>query len=141
MRSFDFYVTLVVLMVANPADIFSVVGERLNIPDFRSMRITAEVAARSALGGEVTFQQIYDYVPLASDLKERARSLEFDLERSLVVPVAVGFSQIRTGGLIVSYIYPYEGRYPARFRALVAGRVPGGRPLSGSPLCDKTSGW
>jgi hypothetical protein len=140
MRSFDFYDTLVVRMVANPADIFSLVGERLNIPDFRSMRITAEVAARSALGGEVTFQQIYDYVPLASDLKERARSLEFDLERSLVVPVAAVSSQIRTGDLIVSDMYHDEELYRDVLRRLVPGVVPGAVLVSGSTGVNKARG-
>jgi predicted HAD superfamily hydrolase len=140
MRSFDFYDTLVTRMVANPADIFSLVGERLNIPDFRSMRIAAEVAARSALGGEVTFQQIYDYVPLASDFKERARSLEFELERSLVVPVAAVSSQIRTGDLIVSDMYHDEELYRDVLQRLVPGVVPGAVLVSGSTGVNKVSG-
>jgi hypothetical protein len=140
MRSFDFYDTLVARMVANPADIFSLVGERLSIPDFRSMRIAAEVAARSALGGEVTFQQIYDYVPLASDLKERARSLEFDLERTLVVPVAAVSSQIRTGDLIISDMYHDESLYRDVLQRLVPGVVPGAVLISGSTGVNKATG-
>jgi predicted HAD superfamily hydrolase len=140
MRSFDFYDTLVVRMVANPADIFSLVGERLNIPDFRSMRIAAEVAARSAFGGEVTFQQIYDYVPLASNLKEKARSLELDLERSLVVPVMAVSSQIRTGDLIISDMYHDESLYHNVLQRLVPGVVPCAVLVSGRAGVNKASG-
>jgi hypothetical protein len=140
MRSFDFYDTLVTRMVANPADIFSLVGERLNIPDFRSMRIAAEVAARSALGGEVTFEQIYDYVPLSFELKERARSLEFEFERSLVVPVAAVSSQIRTGDLIISDMYHNERLYRDVLQRLVPGVVPGAVLVSGSTGVNKATG-
>lgn len=140
MRSFDFYDTLVTRMVANPADIFSLVGERLNIPDFRSIRIAAEVAARSALGGEVTFQQIYDYVPLASDLKEKAQSLEFDLERSLVVPVAAVSSQIRSGDLIISDMYHDEFLYRDVLQRLIPGVVPGAVLVSGYAGVNKATG-
>jgi len=140
MRSFDFYDTLVTRMVANPADIFSLVGERLNIPDFRSIRMTAEVAARSALGGEVSFQQIYDYVPLASDLKERAQSLELDLERSLVVPVAAVSSQIRTGDLIISDMYHDERLYRDILQRLVPGVIPRAVLISGSTGVNKANG-
>ena len=140
MRSFDFYDTLVTRMVANPADIFSLVGERLNIPDFRSMRIAAETAARSALGGEVTFQQIYDYVPLASDLKEKARSLELDLEQSLVVAVAAVTSQIRTGDLIISDMYHDECLYREILQRLVPSVIPGAVLVSGSTGLNKATG-
>lgn len=140
MRSFDFYDTLVTRMVANPADIFSLVGERLSIPDFRSMRIAGETAARTALGGEVTFQQIYDYVPLAADLKEKARLLEFELERSLVVPVAAVSSQIRSGDLIISDMYHDERLYRDILQRLVPGVVPGAVLVSGSMGVNKSSG-
>lgn len=140
MRSFDFYDTLVVRMVANPGDIFSLVGERLNILDFRSMRIAAEVAARKALGGEVTFEQIYDYVPLSFELKEKARSLEFEFERSLVAPVAAVASQIRTGDLIVSDMYHDESLYREVLQRLIPGVIPGAVLVSGSTGVNKATG-
>ena len=140
MRSFDFYDTLVTRMVANPADIFSLVGERLKIAGFRSMRIAAEVTARSALGGEITFEQIYDYVPLTEDLKERARFLELELERSLVVAVAVVSSRIRTGDLIISDMYHDESLYRDVLQRLVPDVVPGAVLVSGSTGVNKASG-
>jgi hypothetical protein len=140
MRSFDFYDTLVTRMVANPADIFSLVGERLNIPDFRSMRIASEVAARNALGSEVTFDQIYDYLPLASELKTKARTLELEFERSLVVPVAAVIPQIQTGDLIISDMYHDERLYRDVLQRLIPGVVPGAVLVSGSLGVNKATG-
>jgi len=139
MRSFDFYDTLVTRMVANPADIFSLVGERLNIPDFRSIRIAAEVAARRALG-EVNFKQIYAYLPLELDLKEKAQALELDLERSLVVPVAAISSQIQSGDLIVSDMYHDESLYREVLQRLLPNVVPGAVLVSGSAGVNKATG-
>jgi predicted HAD superfamily hydrolase len=140
MKSFDFYDTLVVRLVANPADIFLLVGERLSIPEFCAMRIAAELKARSGLGSEVTFEQIYDFVPLASDLKKRAYSLELELERSLVAPITVVSSQIHTGDLIVSDMYHDECLYRDVLKRLVPGVVPGAILISGTMGVNKASG-
>jgi predicted HAD superfamily hydrolase len=140
MRSFDFYNTLVTRLVADPADIFSLVGERLNIPEFRSMRIAAEVAARNALGGEVTFDQIYNYIPLVLELKERARLLELEFEHSLVVQVTAVSSQIQTGDLIISDMYHDERLYREVLERLVPNVVPGAVLISGTAGVNKETG-
>jgi len=140
MRSFDFYDTLVVRLVANPADIFSLIGGRLNIPAFRSMRITAEVTARKALGGEVTFEQIYEFIPLTMELKERAYLLELEFERSLVTRVAAISSQIQTGDLIISDMYHDELLYHDVLKRLAPGIVPGAILVSGRTGVNKATG-
>lgn len=140
MRSFDFYDTLAVRMVAHPADVFSFVGERLNLPGFRAMRVAAEVKARRAAGGEVTFTQIYDHLPLPSDVKERAHSLELELEQLLLAPVTAVLSQFRTGDLIISDMYHEERFYREAMERLVPGVAPGAFLISGVLGVNKASG-
>ena len=65
-------------------------------PEFKSMRIAAKATTRKAAGGEVTYKQIYDYVPLGLELKDQ-RTLELDLERTLVAPVTAVLSQVQLG--------------------------------------------
>lgn len=140
MRSFDFYDTLVTRLVATPADIFSLVSDRLRLPAFRSMRIAAEIKARKTLGGEVTFQNIYDFMALPLDLKEQARSLELDFERSLVVSVSAVSSQFRSGDLIVSDMYHDDVLYRDVLDRLMPGMVPGAVLISGMAGLSKETG-
>lgn len=63
--SFDMFDTLVLRPFSEPTDLFYIVGEKLDIPDFKSIRINAERTAReqsiSKCGnGEVTLAQIYE---------------------------------------------------------------------------------
>lgn len=63
--SFDMFDTLVLRPFSEPADLFYIVGEKLNIPDFRNIRIRAEKIAREQSilrcgSGEVTLLQIYE---------------------------------------------------------------------------------
>ncbi len=140
MRSFDFYDTLAVRLVANPADIFSLVGERLNIPEFRSIRIAAEVNARSAMGGEVTYEQIYNHISLPLDLKERARLLELEFEHSLVAPVTAVISQLQDGDLVISDMYHDESLYRDVLHRLAPGVVPKAVLISGTTGVSKATG-
>lgn len=140
MRSFDFYDSLVVRLVASPADIFSLVGERLDIPDFRSMRLAAEIRARDALGGEVTFEQIYGYVVLPPELKQKALALEFEFERSLIAPVNAVLSKFQTGDLIVSDMYHDERLYREVMERLLPGIEPGAVLISGATGVNKATG-
>jgi hypothetical protein len=140
MRSFDFYDTLVTRLVATPADIFSLVGERLAIPEFREMRIAAEVAARRAHGGEVTFDEIYEHVPLPTEVRNKAWVLEYEFERSLVAPIAAILSQFQTGDLIVSDMYHDERLYREVLSRLVPTVVPGMVMISGTAKINKASG-
>ncbi len=62
--SFDLFDTLLFRPFSAPADVFYLVGERLQIPDFRSIRIQAEKTARerrmaSHGNGEVNLSEIY----------------------------------------------------------------------------------
>lgn len=44
--SFDIFDTLILRKVLNPADVFTLVGNKLNIPDYKEIRIKAEASAR-----------------------------------------------------------------------------------------------
>jgi len=140
MQSFDFYDTLVTRLVATPADIFSLVGERLRIAEFRSIRIAAEAAARRALGGEVTFEQIYDQIFLPFELKERARALELEFERTLIAPIAAILPRIQPGDLVVSDMYHNERLYREVLERLRPGVVPGAVLISGATGVNKVTG-
>ncbi|WP_263358493.1 hypothetical protein [Acidicapsa ligni] len=140
MKSFDFYDTLVTRLVGDPADIFSLVGERLGIPEFRAMRIAAETKAREALGGEVTYADIYDHLSLPSQLKEKARLLELEFERSLVAPVTAIASQFQMGDLIVSDMYHDEHHYRGVLEQFIPGVVPGAVLISGATGVNKSGG-
>lgn len=63
--SFDIFDTLIHRIFSNPADVFFIIGERLGIPDYKSMRELAEWKTRQAQykkngSFEVTLKQIYD---------------------------------------------------------------------------------
>jgi len=119
-KAFDFYDTLVTRMVGTPADIFSIVGWRLHFSQFRQMRIAAEERARKAHGELVTFDTIYEYIPLSEDDRKRAYELELHLESCLVVPVRRVISLFNAGDIIVSDMYHAESLY----RDILARFVP-----------------
>lgn len=63
--SFDIFDTLIHRVFSNPTDVFFMVGERLGIPDFKTMRELAEWKVRQAQHNktgsyEVSLEQIYD---------------------------------------------------------------------------------
>jgi hypothetical protein len=105
MRSFDVYDTLITRLVADPADIFSLIEERLGIANFRSLRIHAEERARMLHGGEVRFVQIYQELDLPKAQRERACLLEYELESKLVSLIEENAAEFRNGDLVVSDMY------------------------------------
>ncbi len=90
--SFDMFDTLIVRPFAQPADLFYLVGEKLNIPDFRSIRIRAERTAREQKiaecgSSEVTLAEIYSV--LAAQLRisaEQGAETEARTECELCMP-------------------------------------------------------
>ncbi len=90
--SFDMFDTLVFRPFSAPADVFCLVGEQLQIPDFRSIRIQAEKTARerrmaSHGNGEVNLSEIY--AVLGEELgidPEYGASVESKTEISLCMP-------------------------------------------------------
>ena len=65
--SFDVFDTLIFRPFANPIDLFYIVGERLNLPEFKAIRTEAEKKLKEIhhiVGGswEVTLEEIYDYI-------------------------------------------------------------------------------
>lgn len=105
--SFDMFDTLVFRPFSAPADVFCLVGEQLHIPDFRSIRIQAEKAARerrmaSHGNGEVNLSEIY--AVLGEELgidPEYGASVESKTEISLCMPnpfMLEVWKQVQTAG-------------------------------------------
>jgi hypothetical protein len=140
MRSFDFYDTVVTRLVAEPTDIFSLVGERIGVPEFRSLRIAAEATARASINREVSLRQIYDYLSLDANTKDRARRLELQLEEELIAPVTAVLSQVRTGDFIVSDMYHDESLFRNMLKRFAPSIVPGRVIVSSAVGTSKASG-
>lgn len=140
LQTFDFYDTLVTRLVGEPADIFSLVGERLNISDFRRLRLAAEKRARRIYGGEVTFDQIYESISLPHEIRKDAYELEVELESELLVPIRNIASKFRTGDLIISDMYHKEDFFRDVLSRLMPGRIPERIYVSGSAGTSKASG-
>lgn len=88
--SFDVFDTLIFRYVSNPKDVFSLTGNRLGIFEYSSVRVRAEEDARKNsdnLYGEVTLDEIYDYVSsyLGVD-KSTAMDMELKVEREVCFP-------------------------------------------------------
>ena len=90
--SFDVFDTLLHRPFSEPTALFYVVGERLDIPDFRNLRTRAEQTARqrqiAACGnGEITLGQIYDVLAEETGLDpERGAACEAEAELALCLP-------------------------------------------------------
>lgn len=140
MRTFDFYDTLITRLVADPADIFSIVGERLNIPDFRRLRVEAELSARSKNKGEITFNQIYEHLALPDNLHQKARELELELERSLIALVLENASKFQNGDAIVSDMYHDENFFSGALSRLMPNKSPGAILVSCEHGANKSGG-
>lgn len=80
--SFDVFDTLIVRPFAKPADLFYIVGERLNVPDFRSLRINAEKEARRIKKSEVTLAEIYDVLAFRTGIS-REEGMEAEMQTEL----------------------------------------------------------
>ena len=82
--SFDLFDTLIFRPFAIPADLFYLVGERLNYPDFRTIRMEAERTVRRNLGREVTLHEIYEFLSSKTGVdarlgQETEMAVELDL--------------------------------------------------------------
>lgn len=139
-RSFDFYDTLVTRIVGTPADIFSIIGCKLQIDDFRQLRITAEKRAREVYGEQITLNRIYQQIPLTEKERRRAYEIEMELESDLVVPVRRIACTLQDADIIVSDMYHDE----AFFRGVLSRVIPGKTPtrifISGSAGISKANG-
>lgn len=90
--SFDMFDTLILRPFSAPADLFYLVGEKLNIPDFRSIRINAERTARERRqavcgNGEVTLAEIYAVLAEVLGISaEQGMETEARIECELCMP-------------------------------------------------------
>ena len=59
--SFDIFDTLITRKIYNPDDVFDLMGETLEISDFKKKRKDAENRAREELKKDVNLEEIYEY--------------------------------------------------------------------------------
>lgn len=80
--SFDIFDTLILRPFSAPADLFMVVGEKLGIEDYSSLRTEAEREARAkSRRGEVTIYDIYDIISHKTGIdREQGIQTEFRTE-------------------------------------------------------------
>lgn len=85
--SFDIFDTLIFRPFASPTDLFYIVGEKLNYPDFKTVRTEAERAVRQNKGGEsVNLKDIYDYISDRTGIdSESGRKTEEETELTLSI--------------------------------------------------------
>lgn len=85
--SFDIFDTLIFRPFSVPTDLFYIVGERLNYPDFRTIRIEAERTVRRNKGGEkITLKDIYDFISEQTGIdSEFGQQTEMEIEYDLCV--------------------------------------------------------
>lgn len=87
--SFDVFDTLILRPFASPADLFYVIGEKLGIPDFRTVRKKCESDARKIKqqkenSNEVTLGDIYELVAHRTGISaEYGMKTEYETELSL----------------------------------------------------------
>lgn len=87
--SFDIFDTLIFRPFSEPADLFFILGERLNFLDFKHVRMEMEARARQEKyrregSGEVTLAEIWHVLERETGLDaEKGMALEQELEREL----------------------------------------------------------
>lgn len=82
--SFDIFDTLIFRPFAVPSDLFYFVGEKLNYPDFKTIRTEAERTVRRINGGEVTLKDIYDFISAKTGIdSETCQQAELSIEYNL----------------------------------------------------------
>ena len=87
--SFDIFDTLIFRCVGKPSDLFMFVGDKLDYPNFKEIRIGAERRARrkkekSSGAREVTFLDIWEQVELETGIdKIRGMEVEFEIEKEM----------------------------------------------------------
>ena len=90
--SFDMFDTLVLRPFKSPRDVFYLLGQRLDIPDFRNLRVNAESDARKKkykeIGtGEITLRDIYDeLISTVGTLCKNGAEIEEQTELSICSP-------------------------------------------------------
>ena len=82
--SFDIFDTLIFRPFSKPKDLFYLVGAKLNYPDFRTIRITAEERVRAAKKSEITLKEIYDYIEEKTGIdSQMGQDAEMEIEYNL----------------------------------------------------------
>lgn len=82
--SFDVFDTLIFRPFAVPTDLFYCVGEKLDYPDFRTIRIEAERSARHKKCESVTLKDIYDFLSERTGIEsELGQKTEMETEMDL----------------------------------------------------------
>lgn len=91
--SFDIFDTLIKRNVPTPSNVFDIVEKKYNemyenvLTDFKKIRIEAEKLARdSSKKEEVTIGDIYNYMSLRAEEKERLIKLEIQVELNICLP-------------------------------------------------------
>ncbi len=85
--SFDLFDTMIFRPFAVPSDIFYCVGERLNYPDFKTIRTEAEKTVRETKGAGLSLKDIYEFIENQAgiDAKTGCR-IEMEVEEELAIP-------------------------------------------------------
>lgn len=87
--SFDIFDTLIMRPFSDPKDLFYIVGEKLDVPDFRNLRIEAEHLARAeknkeGKSTEICLEDIYSVLSRLSGISaETGCRIEMDTELQL----------------------------------------------------------
>lgn len=83
--SFDVFDTLIFRPFAVPTDLFYFIGERLDYPDFKTIRTEAEKTVRELKGGEkVKLKDIYDFISARTGIDSReGQKAELQVEYDL----------------------------------------------------------
>lgn len=88
--SFDFFDTLYLRPLSDPEDAFTLLGEKLNIENFRAKRQQAQAEAFRVMvqegRKEITLDNIYSCFPDKQYAKETLMQAEYDLEMQLIEP-------------------------------------------------------
>lgn len=100
--SFDIFDTLVLRAISNPKDLFILMGTRLNVDDFKKIRVQCEIDARkkfSDQNGEITIYDIYDMVSVRCGI-EKERGIQVELETELQFCFANPYMKAVVDGLV-----------------------------------------
>ncbi len=141
MKSFDFYDTLFVRLVAEPRSVFNLVEHMLGLRGFSERRRKAERAVTFRLGAsEIKLEDIYAELDLDSDRKQGAMALEQRLEAVLLSPVSENIERVSSRDMIVSDMY-LPGQF---FQAVISDMLPSDRRpalmISSELGCRKSDG-
>jgi hypothetical protein len=93
MTSWDCFDTLIARKYVYPYTIFDEVGKRLKIPNFKQMRIEAEKTSNG------TYDDIYNRLPGID------KTVELEVEKEHLFPIAENMSNVKDGDIIVSDMY------------------------------------